>query len=299
MDNKSQTMSSFEQKWKSSSEFQANGSSSFDMDTLNWIVTRNGFKDLDEMSNYLRRFPVVLDAGCGNGRILRLFAEITDSHQTLVGFDYATAEVARNNLGALAALVVNADLMDVSTLRQLPKSDFIYCQEVLHHTADPRIAFDNLIEILNPGGEIAIYVYKKKAPIREFTDDYVRNIVQLMGHTEAMDLTNDFAHFGRVLAELNIQVQIPAIRALEIPAGTYDIQRLFYHFFMKCYWNADLSPIDNNMINFDWYHPSLCSRHTVDEIRDWFLQNQLSVIHEYVDEYGITIRGTKSANSSS
>lgn len=222
------------------SDYQASGSSSFDTDTLNWIVTRNDFNDLDQMSTHLHKFPVILDAGCGNGRILRLFAEITDSIQTLLGFDYVTAEVARNNLGTLAATVFNADLMDIATLRQLPKAGFIYRQEVLHHTANPENAFNNLIEILNPGGEIAIYVYKKKAPVREFLDDYVRNIVQSMGHIEAMDLTNDFAHFGRVFSELNVQVQIPAIRILEIPAGTYDVQRLFTTFYgvlLECGFN--------------------------------------------------------------
>ena len=63
---------------------------------------------------------------------------------------------------------------------------------------------------------------------------------------------------------------------------------------MKCYWNEELSFENNTMINFDWYHPSLCSRHTVEEVRDWFSENNLEVVHEYVDEYGITMRGKKS-----
>ena len=293
MDDESQTMLSFEKKWKSSNEYQASGAASFDSDTLNWIVTRNGFEDLDQLSAHLKQFSVILDAGCGNGRILRLFSDVTYPTQTLHGLDYASAGVARDNLGSRAASVIDADLMDLAQLRQIQKPDFIYCQEVLHHTANPKMAFKNLAEILNFGGEIAIYVYKKKAPVREFTDDYVRNIVQSMSHSEAMDLTNDFAQFGKALAELNIQIQVPAVRLLDIPAGTHDLQRLFYNFFLKCYWNSELSPQDNNMINFDWYHPSRCSRHTIGEVRGWFEDNNLNVIHECEDEYGITLRGTK------
>ncbi len=31
-----------------------------------------------------------------------------------------------------------------------------------------------LVPLLAPGGELMFYVYRRKAPIREFTDDYVR-----------------------------------------------------------------------------------------------------------------------------
>jgi SAM-dependent methyltransferase len=297
MKDNSQTRFSFEQKWNSSHDYQIGGSSSFDEDTLGWILTRNGFQTLGQLADHLSGFSVILDAGCGNGRILKLFSELVDSSHNLHGFDYATAEVAKANLGKAAKSVVEADLLDLSSLKDLEAPDFIYCQEVLHHTSDPALAFKNLVNILNPSGEIAIYVYKEKAPIREYTDDFVRNLIESLGHDEAMDLTNDFALFGKALSELDVQVETSGIRVLGIPAGTYQIQRLLYHFFLKCYWNPDLSFKDNNMINFDWYHPSVCSRHTLEEVRGWFKDNDLVVVHECVDEYGITMRGTKLSES--
>ena len=297
MKDNSQTRFSFEQKWNSSHDYQIGGSSSFDEDTLGWILTRNGFQTLGQLADHLSGFSVILDAGCGNGRILKLFSELVDSSHNLHGFDYATAEVAKANLGKAAKSVVEADLLDLSSLKNLEAPDFIYCQEVLHHTSDPALAFQNLVKILNPTGEIAIYVYKEKAPIREYTDDFVRNLIESLGHDEAMDLTNDFALFGKALSELDVQVETSGIRVLGIPAGTYQIQRLLYHFFLKCYWNPDLSLKDNNMINFDWYHPSVCSRHTLEEVRGWFVDNDLEVVHECVDEYGITMRGIKLSES--
>ena len=293
MDNVSQTQSSFHHKWDSSHDYQIEGSDSFDSDTLNWIVTRNGFNSLEDLVSHVSTFRNVLDAGCGNGRILRLFADFLKKGQSLYGLDFASAEIARKNLGALVTGVFTADLMDLDSLQTIPKPDFIYCQEVLHHTSEPSIAFANLANILSPGGEIAIYVYKEKAPIREYTDDYVRTKIESMTPEEAMVLTNDFALFGRALSDLNLEVETPALRLLGIPAGTYQIQRLFYHFFLKCYWNSELTEEQNNMVNFDWYHPSICSRHSLEEVLTWFSQNGLEVIHHLVDDYGITVRGLK------
>ncbi len=47
-------------------------------------------------------------------------------------------------------------------LAPLGEFDLIYCQEVLHHTADPAAAFRNLVGRLRPGGELAIYVYRSR-----------------------------------------------------------------------------------------------------------------------------------------
>jgi hypothetical protein len=80
---------------------------------------------------------------------------------------------------------------------------------------------------------------------------------------------------------------------LGIEAGEYDVQRLIYHFFLKCFWNPDLEFEANAAINYDWYHPQLCSRHTVEEVRSWFDAAELTVVHSLVDHYGITMRGIR------
>ncbi len=295
MSDKEQTKYSFQEKWKSASQFQNKGSASFDTDTLDWILTRNGFRNMDDFSVFLKQFPVVLDAGCGNGRILKLLAELSESKQLLYGIDLAAAEIARDNLrGNTNVFVVAGDLVDYSSFEKVCRPDFIYCQEVLHHTSEPKTSFSNLVRLLNSNGQIAIYVYKEKAPIREFTDDFVRKQIASLNHEEASQLMEQFAELGRVLSNLKIEVDIPEVSVLGISRGKYDLQRFIYHYFMKCYWNEELSFENNTMINFDWYHPSLCSRHTVEEVRAWFSEHNLEVVHEYVDEYGITIRGKKS-----
>lgn len=274
-----QTKYSFGEKWKSSATYQTGGLDAFDIDTINWICTRNGFSGIYEFASYLDQHRSTLDAGCGNVRILGLLHDVLTNEHIFLGVDLAAADVARSNLAEQGIQIFHGDLTDKATLDKIPQPDFIYCQEVLHHTSNPSGSSSNLVGVLAPGGEISIYVYKKKAPVREFTDDYVRTLISGMFHDEAMDLTNDFAEFGKVLSNIDVSVEVPELRLLGIDAGSYSIRRLLYHFFVMCYWNPELSDEDNNMNNFDWYHPSLCSRHTIDEILEWFSSNNLEVVH--------------------
>ncbi len=50
----------------------------------------------------------------------------------------------------------------IGDLSGLGRFDFIYCQEVLHHTVDSVRAFNNLRGLLAPDGELAIYGYKEE-----------------------------------------------------------------------------------------------------------------------------------------
>lgn len=65
MSKNEQTKYSFEEKWKSSGGYQIGGVESFDTDTLNWIITHNGFKNLKNFLIFLKQFLVILDAVCG------------------------------------------------------------------------------------------------------------------------------------------------------------------------------------------------------------------------------------------
>jgi len=200
--------------------------------------------------------------------------------------------VARRNLAGAAN--VTFEIRDLLTeLSDLGRFDFIYSQEVLHHTADPKRAFLNLCGLLEPGGEIAIYVYKAKAPVREFVDDYVRDRIAGLSYEEAMRVSREITELGRALSATGAKVRVPAVPLLGIEAGEYDVQRFLYHFFMKCYWNPDLPFEENAVINYDWYHPQLATRHSREEVEGWFRDAGLTVTQQCVDFYGITMRGRR------
>ncbi|MBN8704017.1 MAG: class I SAM-dependent methyltransferase [Bacteroidetes bacterium] len=286
------TKTSFADKWNNNPDLAFTETLRVGSDIYNWILTRNGFKNSEELSSFLSAKSRILDAGCGNGRVTALLRKYSNQSANVVGIDLVAHEVAKKNLeGAVNTNFFQKDLL--SDLSDLGKFDFIYCQEVLHHTNNPKAAFLNLVTLLDNKGEIAIYVYKKKAPVREFVDDFIREKIAPLNYEEAMKVCEQITQLGKTLSEIKGKVVIPQVDVLEIKGGEYDIQRFLYHFFMKCFWNPDLSMEQNVAINYDWYHPQNCTRHTMAEILDWYKEAGLNVSHQFEDFYGITVRGSK------
>lgn len=284
------TPRSFREKWENNADLAFKATLNPASEVHRWILGRNGFATDEALAKHLSSRRRILDAGCGNGRVTALLRQLAPPATEVVGVDLVGAEVARRNLSGLPNLrVETADLL--ADLSWLGSFDFIYCQEVLHHTADPRRAFLNLTRLLEFGGEIAIYVYRQKAPVREFTDDFVRDRIAEMSYEQAMAVCRTITELGRALSSVESTIRVPDIPMLGIEAGEYPVQRFIYHFFCKCFWNAELGYEASAAINYDWYHPQTATRHTLDEVRAWFVDAKIAVVHECVDPYGITVRG--------
>jgi SAM-dependent methyltransferase len=287
------TRDTFKDKWEHNSQLAFEETLREGSDIFSWILGRNGFGTSDELKKYLKDKKRLLDAGCGNGRVTALLRRYTPQTAEIVGIDLVSSEIARQNLEAhhlsYNVFFLERDLL--GDLDDLGKFSFVYCQEVLHHISDPEQGFQNLTKLLLPGGEIAIYVYKKKAPVREYVDDYVRGKISGLAYEEAIQVCKQITELGKSLSQHGITIQVPRVDALEIEEGEYDLQRFIYHFFMKCFWNPDLTFEENVSINFDWYHPQIATRHTLEEVREWFIRAKLSIVHEHSDFYGITVRG--------
>lgn len=287
-----QTFTSFKDKWEQNRKLAFEGTLTEGSDIFNWILTRNGFSQPSDLAAYLSDKYRILDAGCGNGRVTALLHRYAPKTSKLVGIDLTAAHVARENLAGLPRVhVEQANLM--GDLVDLGEFDFVYCQEVLHHTSDPKAAFLNLAKRVAPGGEYAIYVYRQKAPIREYADDFIRDRISDLPYEQAAVAMQEITELGRTLCALGTKVTVPQVQVLGIEAGEYDVQRFLYHFFLKCFWNPELSYEENVAINYDWYHPQLCTRHTPNEVRNWFQEAGFRVQHECVDPYGITMRGRR------
>ncbi len=289
------TAKSFSDKWHQNPNAFYEETLREGSDTQSWILNRNGFATLADLKTYLGEKKRVLDAGCGNGRVTMLLRRASDAARTeVVGIDLVAAHIAKENLAAEKNVrFAQKDLL--GDLSDLGRFDFVYCQEVLHHTSDPRHAFENLCGLVAPGGEIAIYVYKQKAPVREFVDDYVRDRISNLSYEDALTHCRAITDLGRALADAKLEVTVPAVPLLGIEAGRYDAQRFLYHFFMKCYWNPGMSYDENVAVNYDWYHPQTATRHTAEEVEGWFSANGFEVVQRFVDHYGITVRGRRPA----
>lgn len=284
-----ETKEAFSAKWERSPSFgHEENSRTF---YVNWYLDRYEFGSVESLQEFLRTKKSVLDAGTGTGRDTRLYADLCPGQ--VFGVDISTSiESAYSHLKQYPNVhVIQADL----TRLPFPTGffDFIACDQVLHHTRNTAESFKKLVEALAPGGDISIYVYRKKAPIREFSDDYLRSLAQKMTESEAWELSEELTELGRALSELKASVTVPDIPALGIKAGTYDVQRFIYWHMLKCYWNSSLSFGDSVITNFDWYRPLYAHRHTAEEVRKWFSDAGLEVMTFHECEAGISVRGRR------
>jgi SAM-dependent methyltransferase len=185
-----------------------------------------------------------------------------------------------------------------SDLGQLPLADgcvdAIFSEGVLHHTPSTETALKGLVRLLRPGGLYMFYVYRRKGPIREFTDDYLRERLRDLAPEEAWRQLEPLSKLGKLLGDLNIEIDVPeAIELLEVPAGRINLQRFFYWHVMKLYYRPDYTLDEMNHVNFDWYTPQYAHRQTEQEVRAWCAESGLVIEREVVEPPGITIVARK------
>jgi arsenite methyltransferase len=242
--------------------------------------------------------PLLVDAGCGAGiSALGLFGSRLNAVRYL-GVDVSTAvEAAARRFAekSISGAFLQASLMDVP----IPDAavDVIFAQGVLHHADSTRAAIHALAKKLKPGGRFLFYVYGRKGPIREFTDDYIRHRLQAMSPEEAWNAVLSLTKLGKLLGDLKIEIDVPeAVDLLQIPAGKIDLQRLFYWHVFKAFHHSSWSLEELNHINLDWYAPINAHRQTPEEVRAWCAEAQLAIEREHLQESGITIIARRDAN---
>jgi SAM-dependent methyltransferase len=258
-----------------------------------WYLDRFGYQTRRDLHEFLGSDKLVLDAGTGSGVDAAMFAE---SGSTVVAVDLSrdAADATYGHLGSLPNVhVVQGDLCALPFPERA--FDYISSDQVLHHTPDTRAAFVGLTHKLRPEGRIAIYVYRRKGPIREFADDYIRERATKMPAEECYELCRRITLLGKALSDLKVDVAVSEeIPLLEIEAGTEDVQRFLYWNVLKCFWNEDYDFETNVIVNFDWYHPKYAFRHEPEEVRAWFDENGLSLERLNIVPSGISAVGDRS-----
>lgn len=256
-----------------------------------WLIERYGDVAAEPWLAAASGAPVVLDAGCGGAMsAIELFGLALDRLR-YVGVDVSAAvEVAKARFEerGLRAGFLQADLCD---LPFAPGTfDAIFSEGVLHHTDSTRGALAALTPLLKPGGRFLFYVYRRKGPIREFTDDFIREKLQAMTPAEGWAAMEPLSKLGKALGDLDVEIEIPeAIDLLEIPAGHINLQRLFYWHVFKAFYRPEYTLDEMNHINFDWYAPKNAHRQSAAEVRAWCAELGLAIERERVEEAGITI----------
>ena len=237
----------------------------------------------------------ILDAGCGSGGSgYLLFGNHLRQHDYL-GVDISeAAAIARERFDerGIPGRFLQSDLNSIP--EELGFFDIIFSEGVLHHTDSVASAIAALAERLKPGGHFLFYVYVKKAPIREHTDDAIRKYLSNLNNEQAWDALIPLTRLGKALGDLNVEIDVPEdIPFLGINKGRHNLQRFFYYKICKAYYRPDYTLNEMNHINFDWFRPFNCHRHTPDEVKGFCESARLNVERMHVEESGVTIIARK------
>jgi SAM-dependent methyltransferase len=168
--------------------------------------------------------------------------------------------------------------------------DCIFSEGALHHTDSTRGALAALTPLLRSGGYFLFYVYNKKGPIREFSDDYIRKKLQALTPEDAWEALRPLTEMGIQLGRMEKELDLPeGIPLLDVPAGKIPLQRFVYWHVFKAFYDPDSAFEEMHHINFDWYAPKNAHRQTPEEVRQWCSELGLVIERMHVENAGITV----------
>lgn len=196
----------------------------------------------------------VLDAGCGNGRLLQYTSTVSNA----IGID-------KSEVINLLKDKYQVYQMDINAMT-FPENHFdvIYSCGVLHHTPSTKKAFMDLIKVLKPGGLISIWVYDAYNSILVKSSEFWRSITTRL--PESVTLA-----FCKYLAL------------------TY---KLYPEFTQQYLWVSRRKEYSRRVRhNFDWYAPKYQFYHTYYEVFSWFKEAGLKNIEVLPDP--VSMRGQK------
>ncbi len=289
-----QTKEAFGFKWKKRATYESNY---FLENSRRWLKERYLGREKDSaiLKEWLPDGTRFLDAGCGSGfSALLLFKEYINNIFYL-GVDISNAvdvAIKRFDEVNIKGEFLQTDLLNLPFSG--PTFDVIFSEGVLHHTDSTEKSLKYLASLLISGGRYLFYVYRKKGPVREFSDDLIRSYLSDMDDIHAWEALLPFTKLGKVLGDLDLEINIPeSIPFLGIPEGPIDLQRLFYWYIMKMHYKHGWTIEEMNHVNFDWYRPLNCHRHTQEEIKKWCDEAKLKIEHMDIQDSGITVVAKK------
>lgn len=289
----SQTDQAFGFKWAKRDTYESEASKS---NMRRWLVERYCANDPSRLSTLLSGGrKIILDAGCGAGFSgLLFFGEALRDHDYL-GVDISSAvDVARQRFDEIN---MPGDFLqaDISCL-DIPEGslDIIFSEGVMHHTDSTEKTLKHLSGKLASDGRFLFYVYRKKALVREFTDDAIREALRPLTDEQAWEALKPLTKLGIALGEIGRDIEVTdSIPFLGIEAGKLDIQRFFYWNVCKAYYRPELTFDEMQHVNFDWFRPLNCHRHTPEEVGSWCGECGLEIEHMDIQEAGITVVARK------
>ncbi|MDD5431437.1 MAG: class I SAM-dependent methyltransferase [Candidatus Omnitrophica bacterium] len=215
---------------------------------------------------------VVLDVGCGMGRLTKLSAQYGAAEVFACDIS-ESVEAAYRYVGNLPNVhVIRADL------NKLPFSenfDFIYSLGVIHHTSDRFRSFSSISSHLKPGGTIAIWVYAKEG---NMVLRYLIAPIQFITRKLSFPIKHSLAVLGELILSLFYKVIYVPINT--VPWFRFLKKFLFYNdYFSKYFFGPYHSAEDRRSVLFDFMSTEIIYYISGDEIKRWFSDNGLKISH--------------------
>jgi ubiquinone/menaquinone biosynthesis C-methylase UbiE len=277
--NQQQTNNAFSEKW---TEYEKTSEKEklYDMQKK-WYLTLYGFKDENDLAQFLSSKKYIFDAGCGLGYKAKWFADLAPD-SIVIGMDFSDACLiaSKNYKDTKNLFFIKGDIAKIPFVDN--SIDYVSCDQVIMHTEVPEDTFQELTRITKK--EFSCYVYAKKALPRELLDEHFRTYCKDLSNNELWDMSKKLTQLGKILSELNIEVDIPDIPQMNIKGGKYDLQRFIYWNFLKCFWSEDLGKETSIATNFDWYSPSNAKRYSEEEYKMIINNNGLNIQYFHSEE---------------
>jgi SAM-dependent methyltransferase len=214
---------------------------------------------------------VVLEVGCGAGRFLEVLAP---TGATLIGVDLSGAiDAAQANVGHYPNVhLIQADVFALP-LRQEVFSH-IYSIGVLHHTPSTQKAFEQLPPLLQPGGQLAVWLYRKRTWVPKTLTHLLRWYTRSRGWTEPQFVA---------LAQTLDKYWYPLVKQFKWQ-GAYPLRGLLLV-------SVHPNPEWRRLNNFDAYAPPYNHQHTPQEVITWFQAAGLDAVTPL--PYPTSVQGQK------
>lgn len=195
---------------------------------------------------------LVLDAGCGGGRYARLLGR-AGAKVLAVDLSNAVDKAASLCADLPNVLVVQADLLNLPLADRA--FDHAFSIGVLHHSPDARAAFAQVARRVRPGGQLAVWLYRRNTPPQEWINSALRAVSTRM----------PAAILEPLCAGLGVLGSIPVVK---------QTANKVVNFSNHPDWTLRVCD------NFDWYAPRYQSHHTPAELASWFSEEGFSDLVE-------------------
>jgi SAM-dependent methyltransferase len=233
------------------------------------------FLQATKVSEERLRGAVVLDAGCGSGRLTRQVAEHGAGAVLGIDINEAVDEAFASCRDLANVHIVQANVLALPLKKGI--FDLVWSQGVIHHTPDAAGAHRALAERVKPGGVLYVWVYAKRFNPFRFTKDVLDalRVTRLPEH-QVLGLSKLFARMSLGILWAYQQVRrLPGLRPRSVWAQRKVRLRTVRE--LELTW-------------FDALSPEYDSRHSEDEVVGWFERAGFRDI-QAIEEPKVGVRG--------